>query len=125
MDDETGGGRGALRNLKARLRRARETSRIAPPQARGGPPSAGLGMALRIGVEMVAGVGVGAAIGYGLDRWLATAPVMTVVFFFLGAGAGALNTWRAIAGAGFGAGFGNDPGPPPGAAGPARRNGEP
>lgn len=121
MDDETDGSRGALRSLKARLRRARETSRIAPPPARGGPPPAGLGMALRVGVEMVAGVGVGAAIGYGLDRWLATAPVMTIVFFFLGAGAGALNTWRAMTGAGFGPGYGNPPGAPPGAAG---RNGD-
>ena len=103
MSDGPEGDRGDLRRLEARLRRARETSRVAPQAPDDAPPpAAGLGTAFRIGVEMVAGVGVGTAIGYGLDRWLGTAPVLTVVFFFLGAGAGALNTWRAITRAGFG-----------------------
>ncbi len=98
-----------LRRLKTRLRDARETSRVAPPPREGAESRApGLGMALRIGIEMVAGVGVGVAIGYGLDRWLGTAPVLVIVFFFLGAGAGALNTWRAIAAAGLGPGGAND-----------------
>ena len=92
-----------LRSLGARLRRARDSSRVAPPPRADGPPTApGAGLALRIGVEMVAGVAVGVAIGYGLDRWLGSAPALTILFFFLGAGAGALNTWRAISNAGFG-----------------------
>lgn len=93
----------ALRRLEAELKQARDASKIAPRQSdANGPPAAGLGMALRIGAEMVGGVCVGAGIGYGLDRWLGTTPWLLVVFFFLGAGAGALNTYRAITGAGFG-----------------------
>ncbi len=103
MHDETERARGALRSLEARLRQARESRRAArAPGPTGAAAAPGLGAALRIGVEMVVGVGVGAAIGYGLDRWWGTAPIMTVLFFFLGAGAGALNTHRAIARAGFG-----------------------
>ena len=95
--------RDALRRLEAELKRARELSKIAPREDdAAGPPPAGLGMALRIGVEMVAGVCVGAGVGYGLDRWLGTSPWLLIVFFFLGAGAGGLNTYRAITGAGFG-----------------------
>ena len=95
--------RGELGRLESRLRRARESGRAARGRPDGGrAPATGLGTALRIGIEMVAGVGVGTAIGYGFDRWFGTAPALTVAFFFLGAGAGALNTWRAISRAGFG-----------------------
>ena len=95
--------RDALRRLEAKLKRARELSKIAPRRDEAaGPPAAGLGMALRIGVEMVAGVCLGTGVGYGLDRWLGTSPWLLIVFFFLGAGAGGLNTYRAITGAGFG-----------------------
>ena len=95
--------RETLRRLEAELKRARELSKIAPRRDEAaGPPTAGLGMALRIGVEMVAGVCVGAGVGYGLDRWLGTSPWLLIVFFFLGAGAGGLNTYRAVTGAGFG-----------------------
>ena len=108
MNDESERARSALKTLDARLRKAREARRAASPREDAdGPAAPGLGAALRIGVEMVAGVGVGAAIGYGLDRWWGTTPAMTVLFFFLGAGAGALNTHRAIVHAGFGRTDGN------------------
>jgi len=101
-----GDDRNAPRRLLEQVRRAREASRVAPTRAESprNNNQGSLGMALRIGVEMVAGVGVGTAIGYGLDRWLGTAPVLTIIFFFMGAGAGALNTWRALVRAGFGPG---------------------
>jgi ATP synthase protein I len=100
---DNGDDRDTLRRLEAELKRARESSKIAPPREEAErPPTAGLGMAMRIGAEMVAGVGVGAGVGYGLDRWLGTSPWLLIVFFFLGAGAGTLNTYRAITGAGFG-----------------------
>ncbi len=54
-----------------------------------------LGFALRLGVELVAGVAVGGFIGWGLDRWLGTAPFLMVVFLALGAAAGILNVIRA------------------------------
>jgi ATP synthase protein I len=99
--------RDALARLGARLKRARETSRIAPPER---PPedvpATGLGVALRVAVDMVAGVGVGAGMGYVFDQWFGTSPWLLIVFFFLGAAAGGLNTYRTITRAG----FGQDPG---------------
>ena len=43
-------------------------------------PGAALGQALGLGVELVAGVAVGGFIGWALDRWLGTAPLLMVVF---------------------------------------------
>jgi ATP synthase protein I len=60
------------------------------PQAQG----AALGQALRLGVELVAGVAVGGFIGWALDRFLGTAPLLMVVFLGLGAAAGILNVVR-------------------------------
>ena len=65
----------------------------------------GLGMAFGVAAHMVAGLGVGAAIGYFLDTWLGTSPWMLVLFFFLGAGAGVLNTYRMATGMGMAMGY--------------------
>jgi ATP synthase protein I len=54
------------------------------------------GAGVQVGIELVAGVIGGALIGYGLDRWLGTWPILFVVFFFLGAAAGTLNAYRYI-----------------------------
>jgi len=60
---------------------------------------------MRAGVELVAGVGVGALVGYGLDQWLDTTPWLLIVFFVLGAAAGMLNAYRAVAGWGMALGY--------------------
>ena len=49
---------------------------------------------LRIGVEMLSGVLVGAGIGYILDNALTTKPWLLILFMFLGGGAGILNVYR-------------------------------
>ena len=66
------------------------------PEHAAAPPSHGsaLGQALRLGIELVAGVAVGGFIGWALDRWLGTAPLLMVVFLGLGATAGILNVVR-------------------------------
>src|SRR4051794_29313391 len=57
-----------------------------------------MGRALRISTELVGGIVVGSAIGYGLDRWLGTEkPWFFIVFFMLGAAAGMLNVIRSAA----------------------------
>jgi F0F1-type ATP synthase assembly protein I len=38
-----------------------------------------MGQALRLGMELVAGVAVGGFIGWALDRFLGTAPILMVV----------------------------------------------
>jgi ATP synthase protein I len=60
------------------------------PQGQG----AALGQALRLGIELVAGVAVGGFIGWWLDRLLGTAPLLMVVFLGLGAAAGIMNVVR-------------------------------
>ena len=52
------------------------------------------GAALQVGIELVAGVIGGALLGYALDRWLGTWPVLFLVLFFMGAAAGMLNAYR-------------------------------
>lgn len=53
------------------------------------------GPAVRIGVDLVAGIAVGVFIGWLLDRWLGTSPWMLIAFFILGAAAGMTNVIRA------------------------------
>jgi ATP synthase protein I len=56
----------------------------------------GLSIAARVGVELVAATVVGAGLGYGLDRWLGTAPWLVIVGVFLGATAGLLGIIRLV-----------------------------
>ncbi|WP_420403611.1 AtpZ/AtpI family protein [Nisaea sp.] len=97
----------SLDDLDARLRRARgeDQGESEPKGARGSMATEGLGMAMRIGVELVAGVGVGAGIGYLLDSWLGTAPWLLILFFFLGAAGGMMNVYRAATGEGLQVGY--------------------
>ena len=54
-----------------------------------------LARGLRLSAEFVAGVLVGAAFGWLLDRWLGTTPWGMIVFLLLGFAAGVLNVVRA------------------------------
>lgn len=72
-----------------------------PAAARGdaGPRTgglAGLGNALRLSSEFIAGVLVGAGIGWFVDRYFETSPWGLIVFLLLGFAAGVLNVLRAI-----------------------------
>jgi ATP synthase protein I len=85
---------GSFEDFDARMRRLRgEPASEDETTAR--RPSLG-GTGLQVGVEMIAGVVGGGLIGYGLDSWLETWPVLFIVFFFLGAAAGMLNAYRHI-----------------------------
>lgn len=97
-------------DFDARLRKARE---------RGAPPASGsegdgmsrsaLGLAFRIGVELVAAMIVGLGGGLLLDRWLGTAPWGLVGMFFLGAAAGIMNVYRTVNGIGMAPGYRRPP----------------
>jgi ATP synthase protein I len=63
-----------------------------------------MGLAVKIGTELVGGVLVGVGIGWMLDRWLGTKPWLMVVFFVLGAVAGMVGVIRTVSGIGHGVG---------------------
>ena len=58
------------------------------------PPRQGYGLAMRLGADFVAGVVVGAAVGWGVDRLFGTSPWGLIVFLLLGFGAGILSVLR-------------------------------
>lgn len=89
----------SLSDLDDRLRRVREKEEGNRPAAKWDDDTRGaLGIAVRIGVELVAAVGIGAGIGFFLDRWLGTPPWFLVVFFLLGSAAGMMNVYRVMVG---------------------------
>ena len=53
-----------------------------------------LGKALKISTELVAAVVVGATIGFLLDNWFGTKPMLIICFFFIGVAAGILNVFK-------------------------------
>ena len=59
-----------------------------------GSNAASLGKALKISTELVAAVVVGSIIGFLLDGWFDTKPLLTICFFIMGVAAGILNVIR-------------------------------
>jgi len=101
----------SLDDFDARLRKARERSAGPALQAEGDDdlPRKSLGLAFRIGVELVAALIVGVGSGMLLDRWLGTTPWGLIGMFFLGAGAGIVNVYRAVSGVGYAPGYRKQP----------------
>ena len=54
-----------------------------------------LGNAFKLGTELVAAVAVGSIIGFILDNWFGTKPILIIIFFFFGAVAGITNVIKA------------------------------
>ena len=82
-----------LRDLDRRLGENRAGG--ADGQACGGAGDRpGMAMALRLGADFVAGVVVGVALGWGVDRLFGTRPWGLVVFVLLGFAAGLLTVLR-------------------------------
>jgi ATP synthase protein I len=59
-----------------------------------GSNAASLGKALKISTELVAAVFVGSTIGFLLDSWFGTKPLLIICFFFIGVAAGILNVFK-------------------------------
>lgn len=84
--------KGRLDDLGEKLERVQDKDKPdADPAARG----QAMGVAFRLATEMVAGVFVGALLGWALDRWLGTSPFLLIVFLLLGVAAGLLNAVKA------------------------------
>ena len=54
-----------------------------------------MGNAFKLGTELVAAVVVGTIIGFILDSWFDTKPILIIIFFLFGATAGIMNVFRA------------------------------
>jgi len=81
-------------DLRALGERIEALRRQETPDTKPKPPSSGE-VAIRFATELVSAVIVGAAIGWGLDWLFGTRPILTIVFFIVGAGAGIINVNRA------------------------------
>ena len=53
-----------------------------------------LGKALKISTELVAAVVVGSTIGFLLDSWFDTKPLLIICFFIMGVAAGILSVFK-------------------------------
>jgi len=56
-----------------------------------------LGLAWRLTIEMLVGIGVGGYLGWWLDKAFGTKPIMMLVLLMLGMAAGLLNSVRTVA----------------------------
>ena len=85
-----------LQRLNEGLGQARDTAGH-PSDSSGAQRAAtasGYARGFRLSSELVAGVVVGAGIGWLLDRWLGVSPWGLIVFLLLGFAAGVLNVMR-------------------------------
>src|SRR3982074_1387728 len=88
-----------LGSLDHRLSEIRDNRKIGTDpsgseQDRAQGKASAMAMGLRLSSELVAGVLVGAALGWGFDRLLSTSPWGLIVFLLLGFTAGVMNVRR-------------------------------
>ncbi len=103
VDDNEGDKR--LKDIERRINAMNQEKQKGDQPSRSALPK-GMGAIMgRVATELVAGVIVGAFIGWVLDNWLGTSPLFLLVLFFLGAIAGMLNVWRIFTGRGLAVGY--------------------
>ena len=96
----------SAQDLNARLKRARRDAE----STAAGPNSKrysrhGLGLAMRLGVEIVSALVIGVGIGLLIDYWLGTKPWFMLLFFVFGSVAGFFNVYRVTTGIGQSVGY--------------------
>jgi ATP synthase protein I len=92
-----------LRRIGEEIDEARSRADPQGSAGRGDVTSGGaLGFGLRIGIELIAALCVGLALGWLADRYIGTRPWGLIAGFFLGSAAGVMNVFRAVQGMGSG-----------------------
>ncbi|MDR3523674.1 MAG: AtpZ/AtpI family protein [Acetobacteraceae bacterium] len=100
MNDDAKNAGQAGTSFEARLAAARTRQGLDPKPldiSKGdtkGPSPMSVG--LRVGVELLSALIVGASLGYWLDRWLHTSPMLLSLFVLLGGAGGIANVWRLL-----------------------------
>ena len=82
-----------LKEISTRLEIAKKNIRDIQKDGKRSNASS-LGKALKISTELVAAVVVGSTIGFLLDNWFDTKPLLIICFFFMGVAAGILNVFK-------------------------------
>ena len=82
-----------IKDISTRLKIAKKNFNKDNQKNRGSN-AASIGKALKISTELVAAVVVGSTIGYLLDGWFDTKPLLIICFFIMGVAAGILNVIR-------------------------------
>ena len=85
-----------LQRLGQQLDQVKSSKPLDPAAPRPQADTSAMARGLRLSTELVAGVIVGAGIGWLLDRWLGISPWGFIVFLLLGFTAGLLNVMRAV-----------------------------
>jgi ATP synthase protein I len=88
-----------LGSLEHRLSEIRDSRDIRTDQSEAGSGdgrarASAMALGFRLSSELIAGVGLGALMGWGFDRLLSTSPFGLIVFVLVGFSAGVLNVIR-------------------------------
>ncbi len=84
-----------LEDLKTRLKIAKSKLQNQNSEKNNKNKGVFLGNAFKLGTELVAAVVVGTIIGFILDNWFGTKPILIIIFFLFGSAAGILNVIKA------------------------------
>ena len=82
-----------FKEISTRLKIAKKNAKESKDRNRGSNVTS-VGKALKISTELVAAVIVGSTMGFLLDNWFDTKPLLTICFFIMGVAAGILNVFR-------------------------------
>jgi ATP synthase protein I len=91
---------GSLNQRLSEIRDGRKFKTDQPGSGGGDEPAraSALARGFLLSSELIAGIVIGAAIGWGFDRLLSTSPFGLIVFFLLGFVAGVVNVVRSAGG---------------------------
>ena len=82
-----------FKEISTRLKIAKKNIKNIEEENRGSNATS-FGKAMKISTELVAAVIVGSTIGFLLDNWFDTKPLLTICFFFMGVIAGIRNVFK-------------------------------
>ena len=82
-----------FKEISTRLKIAKKNIQEIEEEERGSNATS-FGKALKISTELVAAVVVGSTIGFLLDSWFGTKPLLIICFFIMGVAAGIMNVFK-------------------------------